>query len=686
MKLTRLVWLASLLGLLPSAVDANPGFPDLGSTAIQSPQFEMQRLLCQTCGLVMDIVYLPERESFFASTYTGDVWQINLHGQLIDVLRGSGQLPDSGVFFEDDSYVDWVFSGDATPKAYRQILDGDALSETEFEELIATADYKAIRLGNRVGLYNYYIQQGDSWSLVYKSHETQPGEALFRPVKGVIYNYPQSDRNSEPLRFIRLSPQQKQSRYDWTDTANPLRLLKFKRQGRSRSGLFDFNSVGWDGLYGRGQFELRHQGEILRFSAFHRRLNDNREAAHLELYQLPDTNLPAAHIGFLSVTQGRHHQKPGETGLYVIKPKSFSEPPTESGRYQTLHQRYWWRMEFADPESRQGKLRQELFINGSDSLAEVPLAKVPPSAFMPVPLELDFYHALPEAEEKFIYYLLLNDQFYSPNASSGNFYTRLHLDEQETTAAFAQLGTQTSEDTPLTLRLSMDWMAQGLIYRLSLHNGESEVPLRKARLSARTASESWQQDFARAFDQDRLKRVFDPALESPAADELFMAETSILAISPASREENPYELANASLKMIIARLRAGDEESIASAERHFHHYLEKIYPHTGHHEKTLDLASMGLVLGVKYNKPEVIELIFKVLLDEEKIHLAEINNDVLLYNLTCYYALQQQKEKMLEMAKLAVKQGKQAEQFLADSDFTHYWQDEDFLRAIGVEN
>ncbi len=687
MKLPRMVWLASLLGLLPAISEANrhAEYPDLASTVIHSAHHEMQRLLCRSCGQVNDIIYLAERESFFASTYTGDVWQINHHGQLIDVLRGQGLVPDSGVYFEDEHYIDWIFSGDATPKAYAQILDADTLSENAFEELLTKADYKAIRIGNKPDQYHYYLKQGDRWSLVSKTQVREPGENPIPPIKGLVYSYPQSRENLEPLRFVRLFPLQKASNYHWESADSPLRLHKFRREGRSRSGFFDINSNGWDGFYGRGQFDLRHLGETLKFSAYHRRLSHGGEAGHLELYQLNNKTLPAASIGFLNVVGERHHHSPEELGLYVIKPSRFNGTPAVMGRYHDLHQRYWWHTAFEGFASRPGKQRAQIFINGADDKAETSFARRLPPTLMPVPLTLDFYHALPEAKDNADFYVLFNEQFYVPRSSSENFYTQLHLDEEETIAAFAQLGTDASKESPTILQLRSQEFDQGLVYQLSLRLKEREITLRKASLSTRAASGAHLQDLLRAYDQDRLKRAFAAALPSPAADDHFMAEASAVALSPASRESSPFDLASASVKLIVNRLHAKDTASIQSAETLFYHYVEQIYPHTGHHEKALDIASMGLVLGVTHNKPQVIDTVFAKLLGGDEMNMAELNNDVLLYNLACYYALQQQKDKMLEATALAVRLGKKAAQFLQDDDFAHYRQDKEFLTAIGAQ-
>src|SRR5690606_35153672 len=139
-----------LLGLLPVHSFAKDTYPPIDNDNVASPSYELRRLLCERCGRVMDVVYLPERDSFFVST-RDDVWQINRLGHVVDVLRGRGPLPDSGIYIDSESYIDWALSGEKTPKTYRDTLNADHLSDEEFNAQLQAADARSFRWAEEHG-------------------------------------------------------------------------------------------------------------------------------------------------------------------------------------------------------------------------------------------------------------------------------------------------------------------------------------------------------------------------------------------------------------------------------------------------------------------------------------------------------------------------------------------------------
>ncbi len=182
MRFTRRTWLFGLLGLLPvgSTADRIDTYPPVNSDRVESETYELRRLLCKSCGHVADLVYLPERDSFFASTRSGDVWQINSQGHIVDVLRGLGALPDSGVYFGSESYIDWVFSGDKAPKAYLNIANADYLSDEEFNVRLQAAEARSARLADQPGRVHYYLREGGGWRLLSRQREITQDQPLMR--------------------------------------------------------------------------------------------------------------------------------------------------------------------------------------------------------------------------------------------------------------------------------------------------------------------------------------------------------------------------------------------------------------------------------------------------------------------------------------------------------------------------
>lgn len=143
-----------------------------------------------------------------------------------------------------------------------------------------------------------------------------------------------------------------------------------------------------------------------------------------------------------------------------------------------------------------------------------------------------------------------------------------------------------------------------------------------------------------------------------------------------------FDVSRPVVRLIVVRLEAHDGARAADL---YTSYIKRVYPHLGPHHKMTDVASMALVISLVYNKPDVAESAINTLLGGAEMNMKELQNETLLYNLACYYARHGDKPKLLEAAELAVSQGKTADQFLNDSDFSDYGTDPDFLEAIGAE-
>lgn len=679
MRVTRLAWLLGLLGLLPVHSFAKDTYPPIDSDSVVSPSYELRRLLCERCGRVMDVVYLPERDSFFVST-RDDVWQINRHGHVVDVLRGHGPLPDSGIYFGQESYIDWTLSGDKTPKTYRDTLNADHLSDEEFNAQMQAADARSFRWAEEHGRAYFYLREEDDWRRLERAYQISQEHLAMRAPKGVIHSYPAASNNeNETLPFLRITRYSTPIDYNWRDADNPLYLHQYRRQGRVRKPFLDFNSHGWSGTYGRGQFHLQHRGEQLAFSALHRvtKNGTSRDSPDIDLYRLPQEH-PAAAISFLGLYGRRQQLDEEEQGFYVVRPRTdqTASPPPPSA----LHRQFQWQPVFAGFAQQQGTLRHMIFINGQDESPHTRLDHTLDSKPRPVPLVWDFFHKLPEFEGYDRDYIKLNQTYYILRdrfkSGDGSYYAKLKFDEAETMAAFTRLQQRSKDDnTPITLNFSAKWLTGGLVYRLALQRGDEQIPLDRARIH-----DQWELDeIPQRYILDRLDQVFDNAIDDASFDRDFMATASYLLQDNPTESKIAEAFASATVKLMIARLQNQDADA---AEALFYHYIEQILPRTDFHPKALDIASNALALGIIHQRPKVIDSAFSHLLGGDNPDIQALNNNVLVYNLACYYALQQQKTKMLEASARAIELGKKPEQFLADKDFTRYWYDREFLAVI----
>lgn len=681
---SSLAWLIGLLVLMPVHSHAGPddSYPPIDSHKVASSSYEIRRLLCSDCGQVSDVVYLPARHSFFASTYQGDLWQIDRRGQVVDVLRGQGALPDSGVYFGEDTYIDWFFTGDPTPKPYREALDADHLSEEAFNARLQAADARSVRFAGGPNRAHYYLREGEHWRRLDRNYSSSTETVYMRPPKGVVTSYHRAERNSEQtLPFVRLANLSRDIGSQWRDPENPLYLRHYQRQGRSRKPFLDFHGRGWSGTYGRGHFHLRHKGEQLTFSAQHRVIKSGykRDETDIDFYRLPLQH-PAANIAFLGLYGQRFGPSEGETGFYVVKPRTV--PGAREEAPASLQSRYPWQPAFTGFDGHPGTLRQMIYINGEEDSPQSPLNRSFNRKSKPLPLVWNFFHRLPALEEYGHNYIKLNQTFYfvrdKSSSTDGHFYTKLYFDREETRTALAQLQGRKDLSGPLMLTLAAEWPPKGLVYHLAAQRGGERIALHKAYLDDLSKLE----ETPSRYVLYRLDSLFERAMQNSASNTLFIHESSHLVEHLSQDPEVAEAFASITVKLLITHLKNRDAET---AEALFFHYIDTLLPRTGFHPKALDIASMALVLGIRHQRPQVIETTFRQLLDNGSIDIQTLRHDILVYNLACYYALQQQKSKMLQAAARAVALGKKPEQFLADNDFTRYWNDSEFLAVIYQE-
>lgn len=93
-----------------------------------------------------------------------------------------------------------------------------------------------------------------------------------------------------------------------------------------------------------------------------------------------------------------------------------------------------------------------------------------------------------------------------------------------------------------------------------------------------------------------------------------------------------------------------------------------------------NILYLNIIASIKLNDEAYFDLLLKEI---EK--LEEITQVLLAYNLACGFAHFNRKKALLRFVEVAIYLGKTKEQFLEDTDFEKFWQDEDFLKAIANE-
>ncbi len=179
--------------------------------------------------------------------------------------------------------------------------------------------------------------------------------------------------------------------------------------------------------------------------------------------------------------------------------------------------------------------------------------------------------------------------------------------------------------------------------------------------------------------ESELEDAFDETMNGTASVSDFIA-CSLKCVKEHNKPESlAYGFALYSTKLIINYLQIGD---FGIAKKLFHNYVDLLLPRAGMHEKTSDVASNALVLGIHAKDQEVCNKIFGKLLGGDDYDVTQINNEILLFNISCYFAIHEDKAALLPAVKQALKRGKRASEFMHDDDFSQYHEDEDFLEVL----
>lgn len=117
----------------------------------------------------------------------------------------------------------------------------------------------------------------------------------------------------------------------------------------------------------------------------------------------------------------------------------------------------------------------------------------------------------------------------------------------------------------------------------------------------------------------------------------------------------------------------------------FNSYIYNIIPKVGLSDKSLDVASIGVVLSKELKDLTVYYRVVEYILGSN-FNIEEISNPVLLYNLACNYSIQRDKKNLIIATSQALKYGKRPKQFLEDADFKNFIDDKDFLLELNRES
>lgn len=181
-------------------------------------------------------------------------------------------------------------------------------------------------------------------------------------------------------------------------------------------------------------------------------------------------------------------------------------------------------------------------------------------------------------------------------------------------------------------------------------------------------------------EKEKLHAAFNKAMHDNNALQEFFDTSTYIAKHSQEVKKHAFQMADHTTKLLINQLKGGNYKT---AEDIVAHYIDMLLPSVGLHEKSKDVASNAIVLSVVNHDDVIAARVFSKILGPDFDITAE-RNEILLYNMACYYAVHKEKQQMLLAIQQALKQGKMAEQFMSDPDFKNYWKDPDFLSVLGA--
>ncbi len=204
-------------------------------------------------------------------------WKLDEYGEIIDSLSivDSG-LFNTGIFFNEDHYIDWFVTGDPTPKKYLKVINDSLLSLGQIKQQIDQAikidlaiDYSD-DANTKIKLLLY---DGKDWSVL-------KSQKLFHQLeeqKGELYKLQDKETFSLVIEELLVEFKSRFTTLDYqppsNDTSNHstvrIEKIAFEKTIYFSRPFISFNNYGlqdWYGMnyyqlsYGKAMFRLKSEG------------------------------------------------------------------------------------------------------------------------------------------------------------------------------------------------------------------------------------------------------------------------------------------------------------------------------------------------------------------------------------------------------------------------------------------
>lgn len=187
-----------------------------------------------------------------------------------------------------------------------------------------------------------------------------------------------------------------------------------------------------------------------------------------------------------------------------------------------------------------------------------------------------------------------------------------------------------------------------------------------------------------AAETAQINTAFQSAMDNPKMLDNFLQTAKTIAEIQPRIGKHAATLVPRYAELMVKITASGD---LAASERMLHFFIDFIAPQIqrlpdrdAQYSATV-IASQGIIIAAAKNSSQLGERVHAKLLGSSfDIHTTQ--NPTLIYNLACYYSLQNQKPAMLDAVRQARLRGKPTAQFMEDKDFQNYWADPEFLNAV----
>ncbi len=696
--------IGTLLNVISNCVYADDfnNYHNLSSNLLESENYELIKLFN---GEIEAVLYVKETSTVLVVT-EDFLWKIDENGHVIDSLDRHLAY-SSGMMFYEDGFNDWVYSGDKYNKKYSDIVDTSEMADEEIFKLMdqaKTVEFKTwwkeaqsyIELEDRTLLLDISKLKDQVDNNCDKSESSKYSFYNFGWNKSCLQGYQRKYQD----RIIFL-PHTSGRFANWYDHSLPMVLKKFTKtyyhleEGVSGELLSltlgrYLKSQGMPGelsknfWYGSGYFQLTFNHELFNLKALVANEDDEIQFDNITFYDLPENDNPAfmlLGISYLSLHDYEHNLKltslyEDDVGLYVVRKKA-----KESSTHNAYLTKKQWYLNFSDKQDKGGQWADIHYFNKAGEKTHLLNHEtVIPPKLNTIPQKITINW--PSVTDYFAYKLYFgNDYIWLPvHRWNKRIYFDITFDEKKIVAAFRQLENR-SKDLKLDLTIEPVDDTTGRL-SINLSNGRKSIPLQQASILQKSTEDTDEGELIVKFEKDVMKIEYENALKNQDAIEDFFKVTKEIALTSPYVKRYAYHFAYYTVKLMINRARAADfkgDESI------IYHYVNTLLPYSGKHQKTSDVASNALVVAIMKNNKDIENLVFEKLLGDD-FNVETENNEILLFNLSCLYALRQDKESLLQTTRRAIKLGKKAEDFLSDRDLKAYWKDEDFLQALQTEN